>query len=115
MLYYQIMDKHEADLPAIIFHEQQLNYGQLRDKIQSWAAFLQAQGLKRGERVGLFSKNCANFVVAYFAVIKAGGVVVPFNYQLAMPEVAYIVKDASITKMIVAEPLKVEAALADSG
>ena len=115
MLYYQILDKHEAELPAIIFHEERLSYGQLRDKVQSWAAFLQEQGLKRGERVGLFSKNCANFVVAYFAIIKAGGIVVPFNYQLAMPEVAYIVKDASISKMIVAAPLPLEEALADSG
>lgn len=115
MLYYQILDKHEAEMPAVIFREEHVNYGQLRDKVQSWAAFLQGQGLKRGERVGLFSKNCSDFVAAYFAVIKAGGIIVPFNYQLAMPEVAYIVKDASITKMIVAAPLDLAAALTESG
>jgi long-chain acyl-CoA synthetase len=111
MLYYQILDKHASNVPAVIYHDEKYSYGELRDKITAWAAFLQEQGLAKGERVGLLSRNCSDFICAYFAVVKAGGVVVPINYQLAMPEVAYIVKDAGIKKMIVAAPLPLEEAL----
>ena len=115
MLFYEIIDKFEADAPALIFHDQVTTYGQLRQKITVWAAYLQEQGLQKGERVGLFSRNCSDFVVAYYAVIKAGGVIVPFNYQLAMPEAAFIIKDAGIRFLITQEPLPLAAALVENG
>ena len=96
MLYYEMFAGHPAENPAVIFNDQVTTYGQFRDKISQWAAYLQEKGLKKGERVGLFSKNSEEFLVAYFAVIKAGGIVVPFYLQLAMPEVAFFVKDAEL-------------------
>ena len=86
MLYFDIFGQHAADKLAFIFKGQEMIYGELRHKIEQWANYLQAQGVERGDKVGLFSKNCTNFVVAYFAIIKAGGVVVPFNFQLAARE-----------------------------
>ncbi len=111
MLFYQLLEGKPDAAPAVIFHEQQYTYGQLRNEVDRWAAFLQQQGLKPGEKVGLLSKNCSNFLIAYFAVIKAGGVIVPLNYQLAMPEVAYILKAAAAKVMLSAAALPLEAAL----
>ena len=83
MLYYEILAGHPEMQTALIFKEQKMTYGQLRESIERRANFLQAKGLQKGDRVGLLSKNCADFVISYFAVIRAGGVVVPFNFQLA--------------------------------
>ena len=115
MLYYEMFAGHPAENPAVIFNDQVTTYGQFRDKISQWAAYLQEKGLKKGERVGLFSKNSEEFLVAYFAVIKAGGIVVPFNFQMAMPEVAYIVKDAELHFLISKNSLPLETALAEIG
>ena len=106
-----MLDKHQEDSVALIFKEEKITYGELRQKVEQYAAYLQKCGLKQGDRVGLLSKNCSDFVVSYFAVIRAGGVVVPFNFQLAAREIAYIVKDANLKLMIVRELLDLEVAL----
>ena len=115
MLYFDIIAKHPSEKVALIFRDRQLTYGQLRTKIQDWANSLQAKGVQKGDKVGLFSKNCLDFVVAYFAIIKAGGVVVPFNFQLAAREVVYIVKDTSMRVLINRTPLDLTEALAEEG
>ena len=115
MLYYQIIDKHPANKPAFIFKDKVTTYGELRNKIVKWAKALQAQGIKKGDKVGLLSKNCTNFVVAYMAVIRAGGVVVPLNFQLAPREIAYIIKDAGIKVMIVRQKIELEEGLKEYG
>ena len=96
MLYFDIIAEHPGDKTALIFKNQITTYGQLRRKVVQWANYLQSRGVKKGDKVGLLSKNCTDFVVSYFAIIKAGAVVVPFNFQLAAREVAFIVKDASM-------------------
>ena len=115
MLYFDIIAKHPDGKVALIFRDKQLTYGQLRTKIQEWANSLQAKGVKKGDKVGLFSKNCLDFVIAYFAIIKAGGVVVPFNFQLAPREIAYIVKDTDMKVLINRTPLDLAEALAEEG
>ncbi len=111
MLYYEILASHPEIQTALIFKEQKMTYGQLRESIERRANFLQAKGLQKGDRVGLLSKNCVDFVISYFAVIRAGGVVVPFNFQLAPREIAYIVKDASLKIMLVRQKIDLTEAL----
>ena len=111
MLYDEILAGHPEMRTALIFKEQKMSYGQLRESIERRANFLQAKGLVKGDRVGLLSKNCADFVISYFAIIRAGGVVVPFNFQLAPREIAYIVKDAGLKLMIVRQKIDLAEAL----
>ena len=115
MLLNDIIQKHPADKTAFIFKDEFTTYGEFRKKINDWAVFLQSQGVKKGDRVGLFSKNSPDFVAAYFAVVKAGGIVVPFNFQLIAPEVAYIVQDTEMEILITRNKLDVGQALLDLG
>lgn len=92
-----------------------LTYGEVREEVTLWASHLQSSGVCKGDKVGLFSKNCNEFVIAYLAIIKAGGVVVPFNFQLAAPEVAYIVQDAGMRVMVTRQKLELDAALQECG
>ncbi len=43
------------------------------------AAALVEMGVKKGDRVGIFMPNTPQFVIAYFGILKAGGVVVAVN------------------------------------
>ena len=115
MLYYQIIAEHPAEQVALIFKDQKMTYGELRESVDRRAAYLQAKGVKKGDRVGLLSKNCPDYIISYFAVIRAGGVVVPFNFQLAPREIAYIVKDADIKIMIVRQKMELSDSLQEMG
>ena len=115
MLFYEIINDHPAEDPALICQDKMLTYGEVREEVTLWAAHLQSSGVCKGDKVGLFSKNCNEFVIAYLAIIKAGGVVVPFNFQLAAPEVAYIVQDAGMSVMVTRQKLKLDAALQECG
>lgn len=115
MLLNDIIQKHPADKTAFIFKDQYTTYGEFRKKVMDWAVFLQSKGVKRGDRIGLFSKNSTDFVAAYFAVVRAGAIVVPFNFQLIAPEVAYIVKDTEMKMLLAKNKLDVSQALRDLG
>lgn len=115
MFFYEIINDHPAEDPALICQDKMLTYGEVREAVTLWAAHLQSRGVCKGDKVGLFSKNCNEFVIAYLAIIKAGGVVVPFNFQLAAPEVAYIVQDAGMRVMVTRQKLELDTALQECG
>src|SRR5206468_3569100 len=56
--------------------------------------------LKRGDRVGLWLKNCPEFIPAFFGILHAGAVVVPINNFLKPDEVSFILNDAGIDTII---------------
>lgn len=115
MFYDELLAGPAPHKIAIIDQDRQITYGQLREKVDHWARYLQEAGLQQGDRVGLFSRNCAEFVTAYFAVIRAGGVIVPLNFQLVPREVAFMAKDAAMKLLITQEKLPLEDALAELG
>lgn len=115
MLYHEIFATHPADKVALIFREKTVTYGELRAKVNRWAAFLQSQGVRKGDKVALFSKNSHNYIAAYFAIIAAGGVVVPLNFQLAPLEIAFIIKDAGIKVFITRDLIEMDEALVAKG
>jgi long-chain acyl-CoA synthetase len=57
-------------------------------------------GIKAGDRVGLWLKNCAEFIPALFGILHAGAVAVPINNFLKTDEVNYILADAGIDVLI---------------
>ena len=115
MLFYESIANHPSDWSALIFKDQNITFGELRKAVDNWAAYLQAKGVKKGDRIGLFSKNCPEFVIAYHAIVKAGAIVVPINFMLSPFETSFIVKDAEIKLMISHAPLDLADALAKRG
>ena len=53
-------------------------------------------GVRRGDRVGIWLKNCPQFVPALFGILHAGAVAVPINNFLKPGEVRFILADAGI-------------------
>jgi long-chain acyl-CoA synthetase len=63
------------------------------------AAALAGLGVKKGDRVGIYMPNAPQFVMAYFGILKAGGVVVAIDSRYTAPEVARQANDAGIEIM----------------
>lgn len=59
------------------------------------AGWLSAQGVRPGDRVGIFMKNVPDYLVVFYGIWIAGAAVVPINAKLHGREAAYIVKDCA--------------------
>src|SRR5262245_47639757 len=76
---YRLMDDAAARFPdrtCTNFLGNTLTYREIAALVDKAAAGLQVIGVKRGTKVGLFLPNSPTFIIYYFAVLKAGGVVV---------------------------------------
>ena len=78
---------------AIVFQNRRLTYAQLDTRVSQLASGLQQIGIKPGDRVLLALNNCPEFVIAYYAIIRMKGVVVPVNPQYTINEIGVIMKD----------------------
>jgi long-chain acyl-CoA synthetase len=88
------------DLPAIRLGDVELAYGALDDLSARLAALLQERGLEQGDRVGLMLPNVPQFPVAYYGILRAGGVVVPMNVLLKRREIAFFLEDSGATLLL---------------
>jgi len=69
-------------------------YAELDERSEQLAAGLLKTGLARGDRVATLTPASAEHVVVFFACAKAGLVLLPLNWRLAAPELAYQLADA---------------------
>lgn len=77
---FEILDRVAKEFPnqtAILFQGRELKYHQLKRRVDSLSNAFLRLGLKKGDRVCLFLPNCFEYVLSYWAVLEAGGVVVP--------------------------------------
>ncbi len=89
------------DRACTIFKGAVISYKEMNELTNRLAAALLGMGVKKGDRIGIFIPNTPQFVMAYFAILKAGGVVVAVNPLYTPPEIAYQVNDAGIEIMFV--------------
>src|SRR6202000_1435536 len=95
------MARKDSKKIAIYWGDREYSYAELLEQTARVAADLQNEyGVKPGDRVGLWLKNCPEFVGARFGILAAGGVVVPINNFLKPAEVNSILADAEADVMI---------------
>ncbi|NWF63781.1 MAG: long-chain fatty acid--CoA ligase [Chloroflexi bacterium] len=87
------------DRACTIFKGAVISYREMDKLANSMAAALVEMGVKKGDRVGLFMPNTPQFVMAYFGILKAGGVVVAVNPTYPVEEILTPVNDAGIEIM----------------
>jgi fatty-acyl-CoA synthase len=79
---------------AIDFLDRETTYAELDERSELLAAGLLEAGLKHGDRVATLTGTNAEHVVVFFACAKAGLILLPLNWRLAAPELAYQLSDA---------------------
>ncbi|WP_197277230.1 class I adenylate-forming enzyme family protein [Sphingomonas profundi] len=81
--------------PALIDGARQRTYAELDARTDRLARALIAAGVGPGDRVAALLYNGAPLIELYFAAAKARAILLPLNWRLAAPEIAFIVEDAT--------------------
>src|SRR5215831_15547467 len=97
-----------ADRDALIVRHQGVRwtYRELQQRVDAFAAGLLALGLKRGDRIGIWSPNKAEWAVAQFATAKAGLILVNINPAYRPVELEYALNKAGCVALVTAAQFK---------
>ncbi len=82
-----------GDKTALIFGGRRVSFAEIDRLSARVASGLRALGVEPGDRVTLYAQNSVEWIVSYYAIARAGGVLNPINVMLTPDEVAYVVKD----------------------
>ncbi|MEX0833427.1 MAG: long-chain fatty acid--CoA ligase [Actinomycetota bacterium] len=91
--------------PATAFFGKHIDYAGLLREVERFSAVLASLGVKKGDRVGLVLPNCPQYVIAFYAAVRIGAVVVGNNPLYTERELSHQLKDAGVEVAIVIEQL----------
>ncbi|MFC7442188.1 long-chain fatty acid--CoA ligase [Laceyella putida] len=98
------------DKPAVIYYGGVLTYREITDQVERVAGFLAERlKVKQGDRVAIYMQNSPQFVVAYYAILRIGAVVVPINPMNKTDELAFFVQDCQVEAAFVGQELASQA------
>jgi long-chain acyl-CoA synthetase len=92
--------KQYPDKACTIFKGAEITYSEMSLITDRLAAALVDLGVKKGDRVGVLIPNTPQFVMAFFGVLKAGGIVVATNPQYTGREITHQANDSGMEIMI---------------
>lgn len=95
---------------AIRFYGRDITYKALDIMIDRMAGGLMELGLKKGDRAAVHMQNCPQFIIAYFGIQRAGGVVVPVNPMFKKSEIEHELNDSGAEILIGLDRLYAEVA-----
>lgn len=97
-----------ADQVAIVSSHQnrRLTYRELQQEVEAFACSLLKLGLKKGDRLAIWSPNCVEWTVTQFAAFKAGIVLVNLNPAYKSHELEYVLNKVSCKGLIIASQFK---------
>ncbi len=92
--------------PYIVYYDTSISFAQFKDEAERMAGFLEKEhGVKKGDRVLLFMQNSPQFVIGYYAILRANAVVVPVNPMNLTNELRHYVSDSGATTALVSQEL----------
>jgi len=98
----EVSARRYPDKAACVFLGRELSYRELHRQAEALAGWLQqVGGVQTGDRVALYLQNCPQFLVAYYAVLRANAVVVLVNPMNKADEVGHAIADPE-TKLFIA-------------
>src|SRR5437867_3000444 len=99
-----ILEHNLADRPdkvALLSAERELTFQQVADEVNQLGNALRRLDVRFGEPVGILSLDCAEWAIAYFAVMKIGAIAAGMNTLLKPHEHAYVLQDCRARVLIV--------------
>ncbi|MDN3519133.1 AMP-binding protein [Aquisalimonas lutea] len=98
---------------AVVDGDRQLSFEQLEGAVVAAAAWLQEQGIGKGDKVAIQGRNTSTWIVNYYAILRAGAVAVPLNHKLAPAETRYILDHSESRLLLVDDDIHDEQASPD--
>jgi fatty-acyl-CoA synthase len=102
-LFDQTVERH-ADHEALVSRHQGLRYTyrQLRLEVDRCARALLGLGVQKGQRIGIWAPNCAEWAITQFATGKLGAILVNINPSYRLTEVRYALRQSGCTWLVIA-------------
>ena len=99
--------KHREREALVVRHQGiRWTYGELKRRVDNLAAGLLRLGLEKGDRVGIWSQNCAEWVLVQFATAKAGIILVNINPAYRRTELEYALNKVQCRALILSPVFK---------
>src|SRR5436305_13911377 len=97
-----------ADRPALVSRHQELRwtYAELDEQVERTARALLAAGARKGDRVGIWSPNNAEWVIVQFATARIGAILVNINPSYRAHELEYALRQSGCSLLILAPGFK---------
>ncbi len=98
MKLFNLLDKAARDYQdrtAVVHLERRITFGELYRNYGKASAFLENLGIPSGERIAVLWENSIEYTWLFFAIQKAGYVVVPIDTSLKPDKIAFILNDCS--------------------
>ena len=103
----RVAQRNGSQLALVVPHQRvRWTYSDLKTRSDQFAAGLLRLGLKPGDRVGIWSPNCAEWTVAQFATAKAGLVLVNINPAYRIGELEHVLRSVECRALITASRFK---------
>jgi long-chain acyl-CoA synthetase len=93
------------DRPATAFLGAHLTFGQLKEQADRCATALARLGIKQGDRVGIMLPNCPQYIIATFAILRLGALVVNVNPLYTPREVLVVASDSGMCALLTLDAL----------
>ncbi len=74
-----------------------LSHGEVEGRANAVARGLLARGHAAGERIAILAANSADYLIAYFATMRAGMISVPVNWRFPPETISYVLRDAGVS------------------
>ncbi|WP_313406240.1 AMP-binding protein [Aeromicrobium sp.] len=100
---------------AIIHHGRRVTYAELDRASDRVAAHLAHRGFAPGDRAAVMMPNCPQFIIAFFGILKAGGVHVPVNPMFRREEINYELVDSGATFAFILDEVAAEFGIGSEG
>src|SRR3546814_9855793 len=93
-------DVCSSDLVCLVFEGRTWTYSELARDVEHTADWLVENGIRTGERVGVFSTNHSSTVMLFLALARIGGFMVPVYPEFGVPAVSYVLnQDRQSTRL----------------
>ena len=91
------------DRVAISFEGKEYTFAELTQRVNRLADALSKLGIKKGDRLAILEVNCNQYVEAYFATARLGGIYVPLNFRAKQDELTHMLGNAEASVLFVGE------------
>jgi fatty-acyl-CoA synthase len=100
----EVSARRYPDKPVTVFYESRLTYAQFQQQAEALAGFLRERcGVRDGDRVIVDMQNSPQFTLAFYAILRAGGVVVPVSPMNVTDELEHYMSDAGVRVALVGQ------------
>jgi long-chain acyl-CoA synthetase len=105
---YEVLAAAAIDFPdktATVFLGAELTYGEIKRRVDRLATALAGLGIAKGDRIGIMLPNSPQYIIAAFATLRLGAIIVNLNPIYTAPEVVTVARDSGMRMLVTLDAL----------